>query len=181
MPYRRRNVRAGKTWLVTRRVTRRHFLLRPDEDGTLDQLYWYATAVIARALGIEIHSVQVLSNHMHEVMTDPFGLLPRFFELRNRLLANAIKCYRGWPEEVFSKTPASEQWLETPQAIVKEIAYVTTNCVTVGRVHLLLAHAHAVQPHNTLTASSPATRPSWAACGCAAASSRRSPPEAAPR
>jgi hypothetical protein len=124
-----RRIEAGTTWMVSRRVTRRHFLLRPDADESLQQIYWFCTAVVAAALGIEVHSVQVLSNHIHEVLTDTRGNLPRFFELRNRLLANCIKCHRGWPEEVFSRTEASYQRLLTPDAIVKEIAYVTVNCV----------------------------------------------------
>lgn len=125
-----RAVLPNRTYLVTRRVARRHFLLRPDPDGTVQQLYWYFTAVIALQLGIQVHCVQVLSNHMHEVLTDTRGNLPKFFELRNRLLANAVKCHRGWPEEVFSRTAMSYVELLTTESIVDKIAYVITNCVT---------------------------------------------------
>ncbi|MFO0571740.1 MAG: hypothetical protein U0263_39310 [Polyangiaceae bacterium] len=125
-----RAVLPNRTYLVTRRVARRHFLLRPDPDGTVQQLYWYFTAVIALQLGIQVHCVQVLSNHMHEVLTDTRGNLPKFFELRNRLLANAVKCHRGWPEEVFSRTAMSCVELLTTESIVDKIAYVITNCVT---------------------------------------------------
>jgi putative transposase len=78
--------------------------------------------------------VQVLSTHLHEVVMDTRGLLPRFYELRNRAFANAVKCLRGWPEEVFNKSSAT--WVEicTPEALVKEMAYTVANCVAAGLV-----------------------------------------------
>ena len=124
-----RAVLPNRTYIVTRRVVRRHFLLRPDRDGTMQQLYWYFTAVVAAQLGIQVHCAQVLSNHLHEVLTDTRGNLPKFFELRNRLLANAVKCHRGWPEEVFSRTAMSCVELLTAGSIVNKIAYVIANCV----------------------------------------------------
>jgi putative transposase len=124
----------GSTYTVTRRTTRRHFLLRPDSDGTMQQLYWYTTAVMAAKFGILLHAVQVLSTHMHEVLTDPRGLLPAFVRERNRLLANAIKVHRGWPEEVFQRAPASYVELYGAEAVAKQIGYVLANCVEAGLV-----------------------------------------------
>ena len=129
-----RCIRAGTTWFVTRRTTRRHFLLRPDGDRTLQRLYWYATAVAAAETGVEIHAVQVLSTHVHEVLTDTRGELPRFLQQRNRLFANAIKCHRGWPEEVFARAPASCIALYGAAAIEREIGYTLANCVEAGLV-----------------------------------------------
>ena len=94
-----RNVRPGVTWLVTRRATRRHFLFNPDDEGMIEQLYWYTTAVYAQALGIELHVMELMSNHDHEVLTDTLGQLCRFLELRTRVFANALKVFRGWPGE----------------------------------------------------------------------------------
>ncbi len=37
-----RRILPGRSWMITRRATRRHFLFRPDEDGTSQRLYWYA-------------------------------------------------------------------------------------------------------------------------------------------
>lgn len=129
-----RCIRPGTTWFVTRRTTRRHFLLRPDEDRTLQRLYWYATAVAAAETGIELHAVQVLSTHIHEVLTDTRGELPRFLQQRNRLFANAIKCHRGWPEEVFARAPTSCIALYGAAAIEREIGYTLANCVEAGLV-----------------------------------------------
>ena len=129
-----RNVRPGVTWFVTRRTTRRHHLFTPDEAGLVEQLYWYTTAVYANELGVQVHMTQLLSTHCHEVLTDTRGNLPRFFELRNRALANALKVLRGWPEEVVSKTPANWVELPTAEAMVKEMAYTAANCVAAGLV-----------------------------------------------
>lgn len=125
-----RKIIPGRTWFVTRRTTRRHFLLRPDEDGTSQALYWYTTAVLAKKFGIVLHAVQVLSTHIHEVLTDVHGNLPRFVQERNRALANALKCYRKWPEEVFQRAPASYVELFGSRAIIDKIAYTIANCVT---------------------------------------------------
>jgi putative transposase len=129
-----RCIRPGRTTTVTRRTTRRHFLLRPDPDGRAQQIYWYTTAVMAAKFGILLHAVQVLSTHMHEVLTDPNGVLPNFVRERNRLLANALKVHRGWPEEVFQRAPASYVELYGPDAVLKQIGYTLANCVEAGLV-----------------------------------------------
>jgi hypothetical protein len=49
------------TWFVTRRTTRRHYLFSPDkEDGEVEQLYWYTTAVFAKMFGVQLHMTQLL-------------------------------------------------------------------------------------------------------------------------
>ena len=90
--------------------------------------------MIAQRLDVGLHMMQLLSSHLHEVLTDRLGVLPRFFELRNRILANALKVLLGWPEEVFAKTPANWVELSTPEAVIKEIAYTAANCVEAGLV-----------------------------------------------
>jgi len=129
-----RRIRPNVTWFVTRRTTRRHFLLRPDADGTCQQLYWYTTAVLAAKFGIVLHAVQVLSTHIHEVLTDTRGNLPQFVCERNRLLANALKVHRRWPEEVFQRGAASLVELVGAHATAKEIGYTLANCVEAGLV-----------------------------------------------
>jgi len=129
-----RQIIPGRTWFVTRRTTRRHFLLRPDRDGTSQQIYWYTTAVLAKKFGIQLHAVQVMSTHIHEVLTDPLGNLPRFVQERNRALANALKCHRDWPEEVFQRASANYIELHGAKAILEKIAYTLANCVEAGLV-----------------------------------------------
>jgi putative transposase len=120
------------TYFITRRTTRRYFLLNPDERGEVEAVYWYVTAVLAAELGIQLHAVQVLSNHMHEVLTDTRGELPRFLQQRNRLFANAVKVLRGWPEEVFARGGASCIALYGEEAILRQIGYTLANAVAAG-------------------------------------------------
>jgi putative transposase len=130
-----RRIRPGVTWFVTRRTTRRYMLLRPDPDGMAQRIYWYVTAVLAAKFGIELHAVQVLSTHLHEVLTDVRGLLPDFLRERNRILANVLKRHRDWREEVFQRAPASCVELYGANAVLKEIGYTLANCVEAGLVH----------------------------------------------
>ncbi len=129
-----RNVRPDVTWFVTRRTVRRHFLLNPDQEGEIEQIYWYTTGYYAQQLGIELHVIQVMSNHTHETMTDGRAELSRFLELRNRAFANAVKVLRGWSGEVFDKRPACWVELRTPEAVVDKMAYTIANCVKAGLV-----------------------------------------------
>lgn len=121
--------------MVTRRTTRRHFLLRPDREGVTQQIYWYTTAVLAKKFGIQIHAVQMLSTHLHEVLTDTRGMLPAFLRERNRALANALKCHLGWTEEVFQRAPANCVELFGVDAILRQIGYTVANCVEAGLVN----------------------------------------------
>lgn len=130
-----RRILPGRSWMITRRATRRHFLFRPDEDRTSQCIYWYVTAVMAEKFGIELHAVQVLSTHIHEVLTDTRGELPAFLRERNRLLANALKQHRGWPEEVFQRAPANYVELLGVDALLKQIGYTLANCVEAGLVN----------------------------------------------
>ena len=127
-----RRIVPNVTYFVTRRTTRRFFLLNPDRKRLIRAIYWYATAVLAEEFGIRVHAVQILSNHMHEVLTDTRGELPRFLQQRNRLFANAIKVLRGWPEEVFARGSASCVALYGEEAILRQIAYTLANAVEAG-------------------------------------------------
>lgn len=120
--------------MISRRTTRRHFLLRPDADGSIQTLYWYTTAVLAQKFGIRLHAVQMMSTHVHEVLTDVRGNLPAFLRERNRAFANALKCYRKWPEEVFQRAAANCVAIHGETALLSQIAYTLTNCVEAGLV-----------------------------------------------
>ena len=133
-----RCVLPGKMYLLTRRTTRRYFLFRPDEDRTMEEIFWYCLAVAAAKHGVLIHSVILLSNHVHLVVTDVRGVLPDFLHDFHRWLACATKSHRGWPAEVFDKGQTSAVELVTPVAVVREMAYVTANAPLSG----LVRYAH---------------------------------------
>jgi len=129
-----RPILPGKTYMLTRRVTRRHWLLRPDADGTSQQIYLYTLGYNANQHGILVHNLCQMSSHDHETITDVLGTLPLFLEGFHRDLANAMKCYRGWPGEFYDKNQTSRVELTCPAAIREKMAYVAVNPTDCGGV-----------------------------------------------
>ncbi len=129
-----RIVDPGATLAVSRRTTRRHFLLHPDEAREMEQIYWYCLAHAAKLHGIVVHAACLMSTHTHEVITDVHGVYPKFLETFHRNLALCTKALRGWPEEVFTKRSSGVHALRTPDAIIESIAYLIANPVVAGAV-----------------------------------------------
>ncbi|WP_437581441.1 transposase [Sorangium sp. So ce887] len=127
-----REIAPGATYLLTRRVLRRHFLLRP--DVAMNQLLVYALAVSARRYGVEVHALCAMSTHLHLVVTDVHGVLPRFLHLFHRLVALGTKVLRKWEGPVWDHEATSVVRLLTPAAVVEKIAYVLANPVAAGLV-----------------------------------------------
>ena len=129
-----RIVDPGATLAVSRRTTRRHFLLHPDEAREMEQIYWYCLAHAAKLHGVLVHAACLMSTHAHEVITDVRGVYPKFLETLHRNLALCTKSLRGWPGEVFDKRSSSVHALLTPDAIIESIAYLIANPVAAGAV-----------------------------------------------
>lgn len=126
---RRRIIEAGKTWALSRRTTRRCFLLNPDQARRLEQCYWYCLGFAAERHGVAVHAGCLMSTHSHEVVTDVRGVLPRFVQEFHRLLALTTKALRGWPGEVFDERSTGQHALLTPEATVEALAYLISNPV----------------------------------------------------
>ncbi|WP_437629703.1 transposase [Sorangium sp. So ce854] len=131
-----REIAAGTTYLITRRVLRRHLLLRP--DSAITQLLVYALAVSTRRYGIEVHALCAMSSHVHLVVTDKEGALPRFLQFFHRIVALGTKVLRTWEGPVWDHEATSVVRLLTRAAVVEKIAYVLANPVAAG----LVRHAH---------------------------------------
>jgi len=129
-----RIVEPGATLALSRRTTRRHFLLHPDEARQMEQVYWYCLAYAAKLHGVLVHAACLMSTHAHEVITDVRGEYPRFLETLHRNLALCTKAYRGWPEEVFNKKSTGVHALVSPEAVLESIAYLIANPVEAGAV-----------------------------------------------
>ena len=93
--------------MSTRRTTRRHLLLKPDADGTSENIFLYCLAWAPRKYGIEVHGVVAMSMHWHVILTGHRSLLPLFHQEFHRLLAIHIKNSRGWPEELLDQPRSS--------------------------------------------------------------------------
>ena len=129
-----RIVDASATLALSRRTTRRYFLLHPDEAREMEQAYWYCLAYAAKRHGVLVHAACLMSTHSHEVVTDVRGELPRFLHTFHLYLALCTKAIRGWSEEVFNKESSAAHELLTPEAMIESIAYLITNPVNCGAV-----------------------------------------------
>jgi putative transposase len=127
-----RQIVPGTTYLLTRRVLRRHFLFRP--DAAVTQLLLYTLAVSARRYGLEVHALCAMSTHLHLVVTDVNGVLPRFLQFFHRIVALGTKVLRTWEGPVWDHEATSVVRLLSREAMVEKIAYVLANPVAAGLV-----------------------------------------------
>jgi len=128
-----RRVVPGMLQLITRRVTRRTHLFRPDPK--LVQLCQYLLAVYCERYGVLLHAVVFMSNHMHLIITDSCGCVPDFLRDFHRALALGVKVLRHWDGALWDNLPTSRVQLCTPQAVIEKLAYIMANPVTAGLVH----------------------------------------------
>jgi putative transposase len=131
-----REIAPGATYMITRRVLRRHLLFRP--DAAITQLLVYALAVSARRFDIKVHALCAMSTHLHLVVTDVNGVLPRFLQFFHRIVALGTKVLRAWEGPVWDHEATSVVRLLTRAAVVEKIAYVLANPVAAG----LVRHAY---------------------------------------
>ncbi|MFH1468416.1 MAG: hypothetical protein ABIO70_28765 [Pseudomonadota bacterium] len=152
-----RQILPGSTYLVTRRCAQRLFLLRPSR--TVNQVFAFCTAVAAQKFGLLVHSLTVLSNHFHAVLTDPQGNLPRFMAWLDLFVAKALNADYGRWENFWAPGSYSAVRLVTQDDVLAELVYCLTNPVAAG----LVARAHkwpglttaALRPGNTISAARP--------------------------
>ena len=111
-------------WALSRRTTRRHFILNPDEARQMEQAYWYCLGHAAQRHGIAVHAGCLMSTHSHEVITDVRGELSLFVQTFHRHLALCAKAFRGWPGEVFDKRSTGAHELLTPEATIESLEYL---------------------------------------------------------
>lgn len=111
-------------------------LLRPDPE--MNQILLYLLAVTAARHHIAVHALCAMSTHVHLVVTDERGELPKFLHAFHRMVALCTMVLREWDEAVWDKAPTSVVCLETQAAVVEKIAYVLANPVEAG----LVRHAH---------------------------------------
>lgn len=127
-----RQILPGKTYLITRRTVLRHMLLRPDRVMT--QIVVYLLAIAAERHGLQIHALCAMSTHIHLVVTDVDGELPKFLRFFHRMVALCTMVHRRWGASVWDTSATSVVRLETEAAVVEKIAYVLANPVAAGLV-----------------------------------------------
>jgi REP element-mobilizing transposase RayT len=133
MPYARPTV-PGVVHFLSRRTTRRHFLLRPDANRVSQRIFLYVLGHYAARHGVRVHALNVMSDHIHLVLSDPRGAFPRFARDVHREVARALKVHRRWDEEVWNKSQTSRVELCTPETVLDKLAYTLCNPVEAGAV-----------------------------------------------
>ncbi len=131
-----RYILAEKTYLITRRTSHRHFLLKPSKRT--NQLFSYCLAIAARRYGIVLHAFLVMSDHYHLILFDPFGLLPDFMRYLNSLLSRALNRQLDRSENLWAPGSYSKVALLEIQDLIDKTAYTFANPVTAG----LVRYAH---------------------------------------
>lgn len=129
---RARPVFKGKVYLITRRINAFLCRLRPGED--VRKVVVYCMARAARRHGLQVIAFAIMSTHVHMVVCDPRGALPRFCHEFFPNVARALNFEQGTGGIVFEPGSYRRQPLETPKAIYKEIAYTIANPVAAGLV-----------------------------------------------
>lgn len=94
----------------------------------------YLLAVCAERHGIRVHAFCAMSTHLHLVVTDPWGVLPKFLAQFHRLVGLCTKVLRKWEGATWDHEQTSVVRLETSEAVVDKIGYVLANPVTSGLV-----------------------------------------------
>jgi putative transposase len=119
--------------MITRRCTERMFLLGARPESSAEFIYCLAEA--ASRFGILVHAAVVMSNHLHIVLTDVRGMLPRFSQLFFNQLAKATNVRTGHTESVFARGDRYHALeLLTNDAIACKIAYLLGNPAKAGLV-----------------------------------------------
>jgi len=129
---RARPVLPGKTYLITRRVTQRLFLLKPSRE--VNQVFLYCLAVAAERFSVRVHAFCLLSNHFHLVATDPEGRLPKFMRWLDGTIARCLNSYHRRWENFWASGTYSRVELVGDQDVLSKMVYTLTNPVASGLV-----------------------------------------------
>lgn len=118
--------------MITRRASRRMFLLRPGERT--NKIIGYLLAVYARRRGLRLHAVCFLSNHEHLVATDPKGKVVDFTRDFHSMVARHINASFDDFENLWSTEQTNLVRLAEPVDVIDKIAYTMANPVLSGLV-----------------------------------------------
>ena len=127
-----RQIIPGDTWFITRRCSQRLSFLKPDSIVTA--VFLYVLAYCAKRYGIMIHAVCVMSTHYHLVITDLFGVLPRFMENLNKFVAKALNLHWGKWENFWAPGSYDAKRCVSVEDALERMAYTIANPTAAGLV-----------------------------------------------
>jgi len=128
-----RRILPGQTCLVTRRVMRQRFLLKPTPVCRQIVEYCFARANQIYP-GIQLHALQVLFDHFHVELTDTNCTLPLFMAWIDREMARALNVYHDRSDSLWCGGSYSCQVLDDRATVRSKAVYLFTNAVRHGLV-----------------------------------------------
>jgi putative transposase len=127
-----RRILPGQTYLLTRRLLQRLFMLRPSR--LVNRVIAYCLAEAAAHFDIELIAWLVMSNHYHAVVRDPHARLPMFLERFHKMVAKCMNAhYKRW-ENFWSSEETCVTLLVTPEDVLEKVVYTLTNPVAANLV-----------------------------------------------
>jgi putative transposase len=131
-----RQVLPRQFYLITRRCSRREFLLRP--DPATNNAFLYCLIDAALRCEIDVLLPCVMSNHYHAVIYDRAGRYPEFIEHVHKLVARSQNALRGRWENLWASEQTCVVKLVGREAVMDKLVYTATNPVAdhlVERAH----------------------------------------------
>jgi putative transposase len=104
------------------------FLLRPSDE--VNEIIGYFLAVLSGERGISLHAVTALSNHIHEVLTDPRRKIIDFLRDFHSLVARHTNARFGDFENLWASAPTSRIRCAKPEDVIDKMAYTAANPVS---------------------------------------------------
>jgi hypothetical protein len=95
----------------------------------VNQIVEYSLAWAAQKHGMLLHGWVMMSNHLHDTVTDVHGVLPDFMRDFHRGVAMALKEHRGLPECVWADAPTAAVELHGERAQIDAALYGVMNPV----------------------------------------------------
>ena len=124
----------GTTYFITRRCTQRQFWLKPTPRNI--EIFGYCLAVAAGKFGVQIHSVCVMSNQYHMIVTDPENHVAEFYGWLHKYVAKAINVSCGRLENLWSSEKTSVIPLRSEKDVLDKTVYTLANPVQAHLVAL---------------------------------------------
>lgn len=127
-----RPVIPGNFLFITRRVTQRQFILRPDDET--NNAFVYCLAEAAARFDVQVLLSQMMSNHHHTLVYDPYGHDVEFREHFHKMMARSQNALRGRWENMWSSEETCVIEVMSADDILDKLVYIATNPVKDGLV-----------------------------------------------
>jgi REP element-mobilizing transposase RayT len=127
-----RRIVPGQFVFITRSVTQRMFLLRPDDET--NNAFIYLLGEAAKRFGLVVILAQMMSNHYHAMLYDAEGRYSEFLEHFHKFVAKSQNALRGRWENLWSTEETCVVEIMDRPDLLDKLVYIATNPVKDGLV-----------------------------------------------